>query len=330
MRAVTWVYPRMHNGRRTLGRYQLGPRLGVGGMAEVYRAQARGADGFARDVALKVLLPDCRDDPELVEMFIEEARLCAELDHPNIISVFDFGEADGERFMAMELVDGLDLAALLRWSRAQGGALPLGAAALVGVELCRALGYAHQRGLVHRDVSPQNVFVTHAGAVKLADFGIARGGARRSRTARGQIRGKLGYLAPEQVRSEPLDGRADLYALALVLFELVTGAPYLEGETDAALLIAAADPPARAPSSVRAEASVFDAVLAEALQPHPLRRPRDAAALGRGLQAVAKQLGGLPGPEALAELVRRARVGKAEAAVAALTAKAWRICATCT
>ena len=172
---------------RQLGKYELFERVGIGGMGEVYRARASDA---AADVALKVLLPDAQRDPLAVDMFIDEAAIGGELDHPNVVSVSDFGQVDGLHYMAMAFVDGWDLRRLLD---AVPDGLPVRIAGYIVREVCLALEYIHNhpRAIVHRDVSPHNIFIDRRGHVKLSDFGIAKGEARRTRTESGMIKGQV-------------------------------------------------------------------------------------------------------------------------------------------
>lgn len=220
------------------GRYMLLAPIGAGGMAQVFRAKSIGIEGFEKTVVIKRILPNLAREREFVEMFISEAKLAVSLTHPNIVQVFDLGrvqeDEDGEEsiFIAMELVDGPDLAELLkRRIEKHRRAFPPALAAYVVAEVAKALDYAHRRrgpngqplGLVHRDVSPQNVLISLEGDVKLTDFGIAKVRAARRRTEAGVLKGKYGYMAPEQVRGEPIDGRTDIFALGVVFYELLAG-----------------------------------------------------------------------------------------------------------
>ena len=209
-----------------LGRYQVMRRIAVGGMAELYLARHVGRAGFEKVVAIKRVLPHLAEDAKFVDMFLDEARLAAGLDHSNIASVIDFGSVGREHFMAMEYVHGRNVRDLLK----QGGT-PLPCALTIVKCVAAALHYAHERcgsdgmplGLVHRDVSPSNILVSYAGDVKLCDFGIAKATAQSSATRTGTIKGKLAYMAPEQIRAEQIDRRADVFALAVVAYELCTG-----------------------------------------------------------------------------------------------------------
>ncbi|MDX2088282.1 MAG: protein kinase [Kofleriaceae bacterium] len=214
----------------TFGPFRLLARLGRGGMAETFIAERVGPVGFAKRVCLKRILADHGTDAEFVRLFQHEARLAANLDHPNIVTTFDFGEVEGTWWMSLQLVDGVDLRELVVSLRARGETLPREVALYVVREVAQALDYAHTLTLdgsaahvVHRDVSPSNVLVSCEGAVKLADFGIAKAATSDLRTQTGIMRGKPSYMAPEQALAKPVDGRADLFALGVVLFELLAG-----------------------------------------------------------------------------------------------------------
>ena len=223
---------------KRLGRYTLERVVGVGGMAEVWQARALGPSGFEKVVAVKRVLRSLSADPEFVRMFAAEARLVAGLIHPNIVQVTDYAveEADDdpgahEHFLAMEYVDGVDLAALLQRAQHAGRAIPTSVAILAARDIARALGCAHANGVVHRDVSPHNVMASRTGEIKVTDFGIAKVMSAVPRTAIGLWKGKLPYMSPEQALLKPLDGRSDLFSLGLVLYELLSGKRRNTGDT---------------------------------------------------------------------------------------------------
>ena len=276
---------------QTLDKYRLLRCIGVGGMAEVY--EARRADDPTTDerVAVKVLLPQHAHELDIVKSFIDEATIAAGLSHPNVVGVLDWGCADDQYFIVMERVDGWDLQQLIARSAALGRQLPAPAAAYVIHELARALDYIHTRPfeIVHRDVTPHNVFVDRAGRVKLSDFGVAKTAARWSQTHTGLIKGKLGYLAPEQVRGEPVSPRTDIYCAGLVLYELLTCQRYNRTSSQSGLLARAHDPVIQLPSQVNAEAAPLDAVIRGALQHDSALRTRDAALLAEQTGAVLQQ-----------------------------------------
>ena len=209
------------------GRYELHRRLGRGGMAEVFLARDQLLD---RPVAVKVLFPEFATDPSFVERFRREATAAANLNHPNVVGVYDWGEADSTYFIVMEYVDGRTLSEILR----DEGPLHPDRVADVGADVAAALGFAHRNGVVHRDVKPGNVIVTSTGLVKVADFGIARAITASSDddlTQVGTVMGTAAYFSPEQARGEPVDPRSDLYSLGCVLYELVVGRPPFQGDS---------------------------------------------------------------------------------------------------
>jgi len=223
-----------------IGRYELIARLGAGGMGEVFRARSRGAGGFEKQVVIKRILPHLASDPDFVQRFIEEGKLVVKLRHAGIVQVLDMGEQDGTFFIAMEHVDGKDLAELLRASKASHIALPIPIAVYMLGELLEALDYAHRAtdvdgtplGIIHRDVSPSNVLVSQTGEVKLVDFGIARATERLAATTTGAIRGKYGYMSPQQAAGAELDARSDLFSVGVVAWELLSGARPFDGASD--------------------------------------------------------------------------------------------------
>ena len=209
-------------------KYELVAPLGEGGMASVYRGLTHGAAGFTCRVAIKRVLPNLAEDAAFVAMFVEEARVVTELQHPNIVQVHDFDrDAEGRYFIVMEWIDGIDLDA---WIQSFTTPTPWHEVAAIGVEILRGLGAAHERvdaagnpaPVIHRDVSPANVLLSVQGIVKLADFGLARAADRATMTAPGTVKGKLSYLAPELIRRAPASPRSDLFAVGVVLWEALT------------------------------------------------------------------------------------------------------------
>ena len=213
--AFTWRTPHavlMDELQRSLERYDVLDRIAVGGMAEVFLAKAYGAHGFEKTLAIKRILPELARDPEFEARFIAEAKVAVRLSHANVVQVFDFGRIAESLFIAMEYVDGLDLAALLRKHKDEGKLVPLPAAFHIAIEIVRGLDFAHQHNVVHRDVSPSNTLLSRAGEVKIADFGIAiaasphRGGG--TGTGPRKVMGKWRYMSPEQARGDTLDTRS--------------------------------------------------------------------------------------------------------------------------
>lgn len=213
------------------GQYVLVRRIARGGMAEVFLAQQRGLEGFDRRVAVKRILPHLADSPDFVKMFFGEARLAAQLSHPNIVHIYEFGKVEHDYFIAMEFVDGVHAGQLFKHGT-DGEKLPPTLVARIGADAANALHYAHELrgpngallGLVHRDVSPANIMVSFDGVVKLCDFGIAKAAAAGDHlTNPGQVKGKYAYMSPEQTVASQLDGRSDVFSLAIVMWELLTG-----------------------------------------------------------------------------------------------------------
>jgi len=225
---------------RPFGKYQLLEKIAAGGMAEIYRAQFSAAAGVTKPLVIKKILPAYADNPSFVSMFINEAKIAVGLSHGNIAQVFDFGEINGEYYLAMELVHGQPLSKVLKRAKALSiPALPIPYALLIASEMCKGLHYAHTRlderkkplDIIHRDVSPQNVILSYEGQVKVVDFGIAKARtAGRTETEAGSVKGKYLYFSPEQARGKPLDARTDVFATAVVLYESLCGRLPFQGK----------------------------------------------------------------------------------------------------
>ena len=226
------------------GKYYLLERINVGGMAEVFKAKATGVEGFERIVAVKRILPSIAEDEEFITMFIDEAKIAVQLTHANIAQIFDLGKVDDSYFIALEYVHGKDLRAIFNRARARGEQLPVPMACYVIMKLCEGLDYAHNKrdaggqflNLVHRDVSPQNILVSYEGEVKIIDFGIAKAAGKAGRTQAGILKGKFGYMSPEQVQGFEIDRRSDVFGVGICLYELLTGERLFVGESDFATL----------------------------------------------------------------------------------------------
>jgi eukaryotic-like serine/threonine-protein kinase len=268
----------------TFGKYQLIERLAAGGMGEVHLARLTGAKGFEKQLVIKRVLPHLADDPEFLSQFLDEARLAATLNHPNVAQIFELGEIDGTWYLAMEYVRGQDLRKILRRAN---GPLPLGIAARIISNAAAGLDYAHKAtdangralNVVHRDVSPHNLLVGFDGAVKLIDFGIARAANRAQRTVSGALRGKVPYLSPEMVDGEPVDHRTDIFSLGIVLWESLTGAPLFRAPSEPVTLKRVSACQVAAPSSLNPLVPApLDAICLRALERSPERRYPEAAA----------------------------------------------------
>ena len=230
---------------RRFGKYLLLDRIGRGGMAEVFRAKTFGAAGFVKESAIKKILSSLLDDDQFVRMFVDEAKLTAYLTHPNIVQVLDLGEIDGHLFIAMEYVAGKDLLDVLARSARRGIRIPVELALHISVEMLKGLDFAHKAhdadnepmNIVHRDVSPSNILISYDGQVKVGDFGIAKSQKQSSRTEVGTQKGKTGYMSPEQVTGAAIDHRSDLFAAAVILFEMATMTRLFKAKNDLEVML---------------------------------------------------------------------------------------------
>jgi serine/threonine-protein kinase len=221
-------------------RYRVVDRLEAGGMAEVFKGEALSVQGFKKQVAIKRVLPHLAQNPNFISMFLDEARLGARMSHANIVTVFDIGAADNTYFIVMEFVDGANLKAIIEGLRKQGRRFPMKEAIAICIEACRGLSYAHEMidddgellHIVHRDVSPPNILISRRGEVKLTDFGLAKATTQLEKTDPGVVKGKFSYLSPEAAVGQQVDARADIFALGIVLWELLAGRRLFLGETD--------------------------------------------------------------------------------------------------
>ncbi len=255
-------------------RYELNHLIARGGMAEVYRAHDRLLD---RPVALKVLFPELSVDRSFVERFRREAQAAANLSHPNIVPVFDWGEDTGTYFIVMEFIDGRPLSSILKTA----GSLSAERTADVGAHVAAALGYAHKHGVIHRDVKPGNVLITDEGQVKVTDFGIARAiNTEESLTQTGAVMGTATYFSPEQAEGIGVDSRSDIYSLGVVLFEMVTGRPPFLGDTPVAVASKHVRDHPPAPRELNPSIPpTFEAIILKAMAKDPAHRYRTAEEL---------------------------------------------------
>ena len=298
----------------TFGQYTLLERIAVGGMAEVWKARMRGVEGFQKTVAIKKILPYMTGNTDFISMFIDEAKLAAQLSHPNIVHIYDLGKIGSDFYIAMEYVEGKDLRSLLNAARQHDLPLPLGLALLIAVRLANALGYAHRKrdfegremALVHRDVSPQNVLISFDGDVKLCDFGIAKAVSKVGQTQMGALKGKLQYMSPEQARGAQVDARSDIFSLGAVLFEMLTGQRLFDGDSEMSVLEAVRQVKVRPPSQVVPTIPrEIDDIVMHALAGRPEDRFQTAGELEQRLEAVLYALKPSPSYSDLAAYVRR-------------------------
>jgi serine/threonine protein kinase len=303
------------------GNYNLLEKVAVGGMAELFKARQRGVHNFEKIVAIKRILPHLSDTDEFVRMFIDEAKLAAQLSHPNIVQIFDLGKASGFYYIAMEYVDGRDLRNLLRKVREYKLPMPEALAATVIMKVAGALDYAHRKRaiddkelkLVHRDISPQNILISYEGAVKLVDFGIAKAASKSTQTLSGSLKGKLLYMSPEQALGQPLDGRSDIYSLGLVLAELLTGERCFQADSELGVLEKVRLGKVMDVRTLNPGISVeMGAILEKVLQKDVDRRYASARMLERDLKALLAKHGYEPSEHDLAEYVNTLLKGTRE------------------
>jgi serine/threonine protein kinase len=284
------------------GRFRLVERRAVGGMGEVWHALVEGPRGFSTSVVLKRVRPEFAADPGFIAMLAAEARVCARLDHPGIVKVYEFGEVAGEHYLAMELVDGWDLYDILAAFEKAGRLPPVGFLCHVGAELADALAYAHALadedghpfGIVHRDVSPGNVMITRQGVVKLVDFGVHTIRDRRAdeRTAVGVLRGTLSYMSPEQADGQEVDRRSDVFSLGSVLYEALTGQRLFRAPSDLETLRRVREAVVAPPSAHRRDVDPrLDPILLTMLARSPLERWANCDEVARALRPFAQEAG---------------------------------------
>jgi serine/threonine protein kinase len=278
---------------RAFGPYRLIEQLAVGGMAEIYLAQTRGIGGFEKFLALKVIHPNFAEDEHFIKMLVDEAKIAVQLQHVNIAQIFDLGRIGNTYFIAMEFVDGCDLFHALKRSSDDDVTVPIELGAYIAQEVCAALDYAHNKkddfgrplGIIHRDISPQNVLLSYAGEVKLVDFGIAKATQRRQQTAAGVIKGKYYYMSPEQAWGDPIDQRTDIFSTGILLYEMLVGQMlYLEEDMTILLdKVRKADIPP--PSTLRRDVPRdLEAIVMRALARRPDQRFASAHELGMALE----------------------------------------------
>jgi serine/threonine protein kinase len=296
----------------TFGNYLLLERISVGGMAELFRARGHKTDEV---VAIKRILPEMAKDRTFVQMFADEGRICGTLDHPGIARIYDLGEVEGEPYLALEYVSGVDLLRLLNRLKKRGQRFSPELLAFIGAEIAEALDYAHQRRdaegrpleIIHRDISPQNVMASFAGELKIIDFGIAKARERSAETRAGVLKGKFCYMSPEQGRGQPLDHRSDIFAVGIVLWELWVGARLFDGKNEFEIIEqvrgAIVPPPA---TRGRPAPPEFEQIMLRALARRPEDRYARAKDLADALRGFVRQQPRPAGSRELATLVQAA------------------------
>jgi len=264
--------------QQLFGKYELLDRLAIGGMAEIFLARQTGLEGFEKPVVLKRIRPHLSDKKNFVKMFLNEAKLAAQLNHHNVVQILDLGKVGDSFFIAMEYLFGRDMRRVVPKAELQGISFPIVYACKIASQVLEGLFYAHQKtdargqplGIVHRDVTPENIFVTFDGGVKILDFGIAKAANIVEQTRAGEIKGKLSYMSPEQCAGKPLDHRSDLFSLGVVLYEWVTGFKLFTGESDVAVLKSITDGKIYRPSYFKADVpEAVEQILMRALEKNP-------------------------------------------------------------
>ncbi|WP_224247840.1 serine/threonine protein kinase [Hyalangium gracile] len=285
-----------------LGKYRLLKLLATGGMGEVFLARQEGPAGFAKTVVVKRMLTHLGRDPKFVEMFLNEARLAAQLSHPNVVQIFELGEHNGAYFIAMEFIHGMNLRAIKRRTEERRMEVPVGFAAWICAQALKGLHYAHTltdelgapQHIVHRDVSPDNVLVGFNGIVKMVDFGIAKASTSISTTGAGTVKGKYAYMAPEQLSGHPADPRTDVYAMGVVLYELLAGERPFTGTSEAALVKAILQDAPRPLREVRPNTPPeLEEICRRALAKNPQERFPTAESMSTALEIFVLGLGGV-------------------------------------
>ena len=267
------------------GKYTLVDRIAVGGMAEIFLARQAGLEGFEKTIVIKRIRPHLSKQPNFVKMFLNEAKLAAQLNHPNIVQIYDLGKINESYFIAMEYIFGRDMRRIIPKADALGIPFPMVYALKIASSVCEGLYYAHQRTdiyghalhIVHRDVTPENIFVSFDGTVKVLDFGIAKAANQIEQTRAGEIKGKLSYMSPEQCMGKSLDNRSDLFSLGVVLYEWLTGFKLFTGDSEVAILKSITEGKIYAPSYFKADIpEAVEAILMKALEKDRERRYQTA------------------------------------------------------
>ncbi len=273
---------------QSYGKYTLIERIAIGGMAEIFLAKQSGVEGFEKTIALKRIRPHLSHDENFVRMFLNEAKLAAELSHPNIVQIYDLGRVNDSHFIAMEYVSGRDMSRVIPKCRALDIPFPLEYALKIASNTLEALYYAHNKTdqagnplhVVHRDVTPENILVAFSGSVKIADFGIAKATASiggRAETKAGEIKGKLSYMSPEQCMGKDVDHRSDIFSLGVVLYEWITGFKLFTGDNDLAVMNNIIEGKIYPPSYFRdGVPDVVETILMKALEKERRRRYQSA------------------------------------------------------
>lgn len=276
-----------------LGQYTLIEKIAQGGMAQVFKARTTDTNGFERLVVIKRILPHISEDPEYVDMLANEAKIAVHFTHGNIAQIYDLGRVKRDYYIVMEYVDGRTLSQAAKKLKQRGARFPLDILLYCGIEVCRALSYIHNKigpdgknlGVVHRDISPQNVILSYSGNIKIIDFGVAKARVSETQTESGVLKGKFGYMSPEQARGDVTDHRSDIFSFGILMWELITGERLFKRKTNhetvQAVQKAKVAPCSNSCGDVPKE---LDKILKKALQKNPRKRFQDARDMGTTLE----------------------------------------------
>ncbi len=295
------------------GKYRLIAKLATGGMAKVFLAEMTGLEGFTKKVVIKRMRTAVARDSGMNAMFFTEAVLAGQLNHPNLVHIYDFSEVSGERFIVMEYVDGPSLKKLMQLAHKRRLLLPVDCCLKIASQVCEGLAYAHEKRdertgepmkLVHRDITPDNLLFARNGTVKIADFGIAKAATQLHHTRPGDVKGKFQYIAPEQLLSEPIDARADVFALGVVLCEMLTGVGPFVRENDAAVMDAIVHDEVPPLSALRPDApAALDAIVRKATAKRPAERFQSALELQEAIDRQLAKISPVYGPAQLRQVI---------------------------
>ena len=276
----------MAAGRGTrFGKYTLLNRIAVGGMAEVFLARQEGLEGFEKTICIKRIRPHLSSQPNFVQMFLNEAKLAAQLNHPNIVQIYDLGRVNDSYFIAMEYISGRDMSRIIPKAEKAGISFPMIYALRIASNVCEGLYFAHTKGdaygnplnIVHRDITPENILVSFSGTVKIVDFGIAKANTQLEQTRAGEIKGKLSYMSPEQCMGHQLDARSDIFSFGSVIYEWITGYKLFTGENEMAILKSIIDGKIYPPSYFKEDVPVaVERILMKALDKDKTKRYQSA------------------------------------------------------
>jgi serine/threonine-protein kinase len=276
----------MSGGRGTrFGKYTLLNRIAVGGMAEVFLARQEGLEGFEKTICIKRIRPHLSSQPNFVQMFLNEAKLAAQLNHPNIVQIYDLGRVNDSYFIAMEYISGRDMSRIIPKAEKAGIPFPMIYALRIASNVCEGLYFAHTKGdaygnplnIVHRDITPENILVSFSGTVKIVDFGIAKANTQLEQTRAGEIKGKLSYMSPEQCMGHQLDARSDIFSFGSVIYEWVTGYKLFTGENEMAILKSIIDGKIYPPSYFKEDVpEAVERILMKALDKDKTKRYQSA------------------------------------------------------